>query len=230
MTTSATTTFDLPISELCEEAWERAGSEIRSGYDYRTTRRSLNLLLADWCSRGINMWAIDSGTIALITGTATYNLPTDTVDLLEHVIRTGSGSVSTQADLSITRISVSTYATIPNKLTMGRPIQLLVNRLSPTPTITVWPIPDGSTSYVLAYWRLRRLQDATSPATQTTDVPYRFLPALVAGLAYYIAMKIPEGQPRLQYLKQVYDETWEVASTEDREKASVRFVPKVGYV
>jgi len=227
MTTSGTTAFDLNINEICEEAWERAGSEMRTGYDLRTTRRSLNLLFADWANRGVNMWTMDSATILLVAGTATYNLPTDTVDLLEHVIRTGAGVSTTQMDLTIQRISVSTYATIPNKLVTGRPIQVLVSRVAPTPTITVWPIPDGSTTYTFVYWRLRRIEDATTPGGQTFDIPFRFLPVLVAGLAYFVGLKIPEAAPKLGLLKQMYDETWEIAAGEDREKASVRLVPRV---
>jgi hypothetical protein len=230
MATSGTTTFNLDLSELVEESFERCGSELRSGYDLRTARRSLNLLFADWANRGVNMWTIDSGTIPLVAGTATYNLPTDTVDLLEHVIRTGAGNTATQTDLSITRISVSTYATIPNKLQQARPIQLLVNRLSPTPSVTVWPVPDAAQSYQLAYWRLRRLQDAGSGAN-TMDVPFRFIPAMVAGLAYYLAMKLPNvSQDRMMALKAQYDEAWMLASDEDREKASVRFVPRIARV
>src|SRR5512135_1299094 len=159
MTTSATTTFDLDLTELVEEAFERCGKELRSGYDLRTARRSLNLLFAEWANRGVNLWTVQTNTISLVSGTATYDLPTDCVDLLEHVIRTNSGT-SIQADLSITRISVSTYATIPNKNVTGRPVQVYVNRAQSVPTITVWPVPDPSNSYTFAYWYLRRIQDA----------------------------------------------------------------------
>src|SRR5512139_957045 len=147
MSVSGTTTFNMDLTELVEEAFERCGAELRSGYDLRTARRSLNLLFADWANRGINMWTFEQGTIPLVAGTATYDLPSDTVDLMEHVIRTGAGSASTQADLNITRISVSTYATIPNKLQQARPIQVWVERLQPTPRITVWPVPDNTTTY-----------------------------------------------------------------------------------
>ena len=230
MTTSGTTTFNLDLAEMVEEAFERCGSELRSGYDLRTARRSLNLLFADWANRGINMWTIDSGTIPLVAGTATYSLPSDTVDLLEHVIRTGAGVASTQFDLSITRISVSTYASIPNKIQQARPIQVLVNRLAPTPSITVWPVPDNAQAYQFVYWRLRRLQDAGDGAN-TMDVPFRFIPALVSGLAYYLSMKLPNvSQERMVALKSQYDEAWELASTEDREKASVRFVPRQQFI
>ena len=228
MTTSGTAAFNLDLSEIVEEAFERVGSELRTGYDLRTARRSLNLLFADWANRGINMWTIEQGSIPLVPGTATYNLPADTVDLLEHVIRTGAGSSSTQADLTISRISVSTYATIPNKLQQARPIQLYIDRQL-TPNVTVWPIPDNSQAYTLVYWRLRRIQDA-GDGVNTMDVPFRFVPCLVAGLAYYLAMKIPGGLERLGVLKEQYDEAWYIASTEDREKATERLVPRQYFI
>lgn len=227
MTTSGTTAFALDFPELCEEAFERAGSESRTGYDLKTARRSLNLLLASWANLGVNLFTIDSGTIPLLAGTATYTLPTDTVDLIDHVIRTGAGSISTQADLSCSRISSSTYATIPNKLTQARPLQVWVQRLN-APQITVWPVPPDAT-YTLVYWRLRRIQDAGNGAN-TPDVPFRFLPALVAGLAYYIAMKIPEGLERLPMLQQQYTEALELAMSEDREKAAIRWVPRQSFI
>jgi len=223
MATTGTTTFNLDLSELVDEAWERAtGDEIRGGYDFRTARRSLNLLLTEWANRGFNMWAVEEGSIAMVASTATYNLPEDTVDLIDHVMRTGSGT--SQNDLVLTRIGVSTYASIPNKNVTGRPIQLYIDRQI-TPTVTVWPVPDASSTYTLRYWRLRRFEDA-GHGVNTQDIPFRFLPALVAGLAFYIALKKPEGQPRLQTLKQEYEEAWLMASTEDREKASITFYPK----
>lgn len=228
MATSGTAAFNLDLSEIVEEAFERCGSELRTGYDLKTARRSLNLLFADWANRGVNMWTFEQGTIALVQGTATYALPADTVDLLEHVIRTGAGNAATQADLTITRISVSTYATLPNKLTQARPIQILVNRLE-LPSITVWPVPDGSQSYSLVYWRLRRMQDAGT-GVNTMDVPFRFIPCMVAGLAYYLSMKIPNALERMQMLKAQYDEAWGTAAEEDREKASVRFVPRQQFI
>ena len=232
MTTSGTSSFDLQISDLFEEAYERAGSELRSGYDFRTARRSFNLLTSEWANRGINLWTVESGSIALVAGTATYNLPVDTIDLIEHVIRQNPGNASTQTDINISRISVSTYSTIPNKLNTGRPIQVYINRQSGIatpagiqyPTITVWPVPSDN-SYTFVYWRLRRLQDAGN-GDGTADIPYRFLPALTAGLAYQIAMKIPEAAPRLPMLQAEYERQWDLASSEDREKAPVRFVPR----
>jgi len=306
-TTSGASSFDLDLSEIVEEAFERCGSELRTGYDLKTARRSLNLLFADWSNRGVNMWTFEQGTINFVQGQNTYPLPNDTVDLLEHVIRTGAGNVATQADLTITRISVSTYATIPNKLQQARPIQIWVQRyngqISPTgltvnqigginssvttiplsstvglpatgfikvdneiigygaisgnsltsctrgqdnttaashanstavywaqvPAVTVWPTPDGSQSYQLVYWRLRRTQDIGN-GVNVADVPFRFVPCMVAGLAYYLAMKIPNAADRLQALKAQYDEAWALAAEEDREKAAVRFVPRRMYL
>ncbi len=229
MATSGTTAFTLDLTEIVEESFERCGAELRTGYDLKTARRSLNLMFADWASRGVNLWTVEQGSIPLVQGTATYNLPDSTVDLLEHVIRTGAGNVSTQADLTITRISVSTYASIPNKLTQARPIQVYIDRVSPIPTVTVWPTPDGSQTYSFIYWRLRRIQDAGN-GVNTMDVPFRFLPCMVAGLAYYLAMKIPGALERLPILKDQYDIAWDLASSEDREKAAVRFVPRQMFV
>ena len=226
MTTSGVTTFDPDLNELVEEAFERCGAELRTGYDLRTARRSLNLLFADWANRGVNLWTVGTGTINLTQGTSTYNLPADTVDLLEHVIRTGAGNVSTQVDLTITRISVSTYSSIPNKLQQARPIQVWINRQAPIPNITVWPTPDQTGVYQFVYWYLRRIQDAGAGGTYTQDVPFRFLPCLVSGLAYYLSMKIPGAFERMPMLKQQYDQDWDLASTEDRDRSAVRFVPR----
>jgi hypothetical protein len=303
--TTGTTGFNLEFTELAEEAWERAGREMRSGYDLRTARRSMNLMTIEWSNRGLNMWTIEEGSFTLTPGQNTYALPNDTVDLLDHVIRTGGNSSSTQADLNITRISVSTYATIPNKLQQARPIQVWIQRLSgetnPTtatldgtitatatsitlssvvdlaaagfikldnevinytyisgntlggcfraqanttaaahttgaavyvsqlPAVTVWPTPDNTTTYQFVYWRMRRIQDAGT-GIQLGDMNFRFLPCLVAGLAYYIAMKTPELMPRIDMLKQVYDEQFNLAAGEDHEKAALRFVPRQQFI
>jgi hypothetical protein len=239
MTTSGTVTFNLDLNNLVEEAFERCGSELRTGYDLKTARRSLNLLTIEWANRGINLWTVEQGSIALTANTITYNLPIDTIDLLDHVVRTGTGQ--NQTDINISRISESTYSTIPNKNATGRPIQVWINRQSgatypdgvtteiQNPTINIWPVPPVSNQYTFVYWRLRRIQDAGN-GTSTQDIPYRFLPCMVAGLAYYLAMKIPEAMPRIEMLKASYEEQWMLASDEDREKASVRFVPRIGYV
>jgi len=235
MTTSGTSTFNLDLNNLVEEAFERCGAELRTGYDMRTARRSLNLLTIEWANKGINLWTIEQGSIPMVQGTVTYNLPVDTIDLLDHVIRTQSGI--NQTDINITRISVDTYSTIPNKLAQGRPIQVWINRQSganytatPTvgvdyPSINVWPCPDQSNYYTFVYWRLRRIQDAGN-GVDTQDIPFRMLPAMVAGLAYYLSLKIPDALPRVPMLKAMYDESWQLAADEDREKASLRLAPR----
>jgi hypothetical protein len=223
MTTSGTATFNLDVAELIEECFERCGAELRTGYDLRTARRSLNLLTVEWANRGINLWTIEQGSVPLITGQATYDIPADTIDLLDHVVRTGSSS--NQTDINISRISESTYSTIPNKNATGRPIQVWIQRLRDNPKITVWPTPDPSQTYTFVYWRLRRIQDANS-ATNTMDIPFRFLNCMVAGLAYYLSMKLPVDPGRRAELKMDYEQQWMLASEEDREKAPIRFVPR----
>jgi hypothetical protein len=202
----------------------------------RTARRSLNLLTIEWANRGINLWTIEQGEIAMVQGQIVYNLPVDTIDLLDMVIRTQTGVE--QTDINISRISVSTYATIPNKNAQGRPIQVWVNRQSGAtepvtginhPTINVWPSPDQNNFYTFVYWRLRRIQDAGN-GVNTQDIPFRMLPCLVAGLAYYLSMKIPDALPRVELLKMSYEEQWALASSEDREKASLRLAPRQMFI
>ena len=234
MTTTGAAAFNLDLNDLIEEAFERCGSELRSGYDFRTARRSLNLLTIEWANRGINLWTIEQGQITLTTGVGTYNLPVDTIDLLDHVIRTQEGTVQ-QTDININRISESTYSTIPNKLTQGRPIQVWINRRSgatnpsgiKNPQINVWPTPNAPDGqYIFVYWRLRRIQDA-GDGVNTQDIPFRFLTCMVAGLAYYLSMKIPGVDPaRSMALKADYEQQFELAAAEDREKSSIRFVPR----
>ena len=306
MSTSGTSTFNLDLNNLIEESFERCGTELRTGYDMRTARRSLNLLTVEWANRGINLWTIEQGQIDLVTGQAIYAIPTNTIDLLDHVVRQNNGVQSTQVDLNITRISESTYSTIPNKLTQGRPIQVWLNRqtgqnnavatvlngsISATdtsitvtdasllasagfikigseiisypnvvgnvltncargqngttatthatasaitvlnlPCINVWPTPDaGGGPYTFVYWRLRRIQDAGTDGNVEQDIPFRLLPCLVAGLAFYLSQKLPDGLARMQVLKAEYEEQWLIASTEDREKAASRFVPRMTF-
>lgn len=236
MTTSGSSAFNLTLNELIEEAFERCGAELRTGYDFRTARRSLNLLTIEWASRGINLWTIEQGSIPLVQGQITYDLPADTIDLLEHVVRTQSGQG--QTDINITRISVDTYATIPNKNAQGRPIQVWINRQSgadypvtgvANPQINVWPAPEQSNYYTFVYWRLRRIQDAGSGVT-TQDIPFRFLPCMVAGLAYHLSKKIPGALERTQMLKMEYEELWQQAADEDREKAPLRIAPRQMFI
>ena len=245
MTTTGTSSFNLDLGDLVEEAYERCGLELRSGYDFRTARRSLNLLTIEWANRGINLWTIEQGMIPMIQGINTYDLPTDTIDLLEHQIRTNAGQQNNQTDITISRISISTYSTIPNKLAQGRPIQVWINRQSgatyPTgatpdrqPQITVWPTPDQGTLtspyYQFVYWRMRRVQDAGN-AVNTQDIPFRFLNCLVAGLAYYLSMKLPGVDPqRIMGLKADYEQQFQFAADEDREKAPIRFIPRQMFI
>jgi len=227
MATSGTAVFNLDLNQLVEEAFERCGQELRTGYDLRTARRSLNLMTAEWANRGINLWTIEEGSINLTNGTATYNLPADTIDLLDHVIRTGTGQ--NQQDITISRISADTYISIPAKNATGRPIQVWINRQATQPSINVWPTPNQDNTYVFKYWRLRRIQDAGT-GVNTQDIPFRFLPCLVAGLAFYLSMKLPNAGDRTQFLKQEYEEQWMLASTEDREKADYRLAPRPQYL
>jgi hypothetical protein len=242
MTTSGTSIFNLDLNNLVEEAFERCGAELRTGYDLRTARRSLNLLTIEWANRGINLWTLEQITIPLVQGQITYDLPVDTIDLLDQVVRTGSGQ--NQTDINITRISESTYITIPNKNAQGRPIQVWINRQSGAtypdglippgtevqyPQINVWPAPDQNNFYTFVAYRLRRIQDAGEGGTRTADIPFRFLPALVAGLAYYLSLKIPGAIERSEMLKIAYEEAYQLAADEDREKAAVRFVPRSSF-
>lgn len=229
MTTSGLTTFNPDVNEIIEEAFERAsgGQEIRSGYQYRTARRSLNLVLAELANKGLNMWTMESGVIPLVQGQKTYNLPADTVDLVEFVVR--QEQVAGQpVDIKVGRIGLNQYATIPNKETRGRPVQIYIDRQRDFPTVTLWPVPENGT-YTLVYWRLRRVQDAGSGAT-TLDIPFRFYNAIISGLAYHLATKMQGMEQRAIALKAVYDEAWQLAADEDREKAALFFMPKVSRV
>jgi hypothetical protein len=300
MPTSGASTFNLDLNNLIEEAFERCGSQLRSGYDMRTARRSMNLLTIEWANRGINLWTIEQCQIPLVMNQGVYPLPVDTIDSLDMVTRNGTGQ--NQTDINITRISESTYSTIPNKLATGRPIQCWVNRqsgqqnstavllvgaisatdttitLSSTanltttgfikidnetigytnvvgnqlqyctrgqantvaashltgasvtvqnlPCINIWPTPQADDTYTFVYYRMRRIQDAGAGGSTEPDIPFRFLPVLVSGLAFLLGQKIPDGQARLPFLKQEYEEQWLFASTEDRDKASDRYVPR----
>ena len=302
--TTGTTSFNLDLNNLVEDAFERCGQELRTGYDLRTARRSLNIMTIEWANRGINMWTIEPGQINLNQGQIMYPLPTDTIDLLDMVTRTGTGQ--NQQDININRISESTYITIPNKNATGRPIQVWINRQSgqenPTtitlaetltatdttaddtillsstvglaqfgfikigeetiqyggidgnsitgclravnntaiaphaigasiyvqnlPTVNVWPAPDQSDFYQFVYYRLRRIQDAGN-GISVEDIPFRFIPCMVAGLAAYLSMKLPEVDPaRIQMLRADYEAAFQLAAEEYREKAAVRFVPR----
>jgi hypothetical protein len=223
MTTSGTAVWNLEIVDLIEEAYERAGLEARTGYDFRTARRSLNILAAEWANRGLNLWTVQENTLVLTPGVKTYQLPADTIDVIETMIRvTTSGS---PLDYTVSRIGVGDYATLPNKNTTGRPLQIYVNRQI-NPEYTLWPVPD--LPYTILYWTMRRIQDA-STATDVMDTPVRFVPCLVAGLAFHIAMKRPEAASRVPMLKQEYLEQFQLAADEDRGREPARFVPWMSY-
>jgi hypothetical protein len=309
MSTSGTASFNLNMNDLVEEAFERCGKELRTGYDFRTARRSVNLLTIEWANKGINLWTIEQGQIVMNTGQAIYPLPVDTIDLLDTVTRQYNGMQTNQIDININRISESDYITIPNKNAYGRPIQMWVNRQSgnvasipqttlaatgtvppvsatdttitltstanlPTqgfinidseiigyqnivgnqilnawraqagttatshaadasvyvnnlPCVNVWPTPSSpGNQYTLVYYRMRRMQDAGDGIT-TEDIPFRFIPAMAAGLAYHLSVKLPDvDTQRVIGLKAAYDEVFQQAADEDREKASIRFVPR----
>ena len=223
MTTSGTSDFNLQIVDIIEEAYERAGLEARTGYDYRTARRSLNIISAEWSNRGLNLWTVQENTLVLTPNVKTYTLADDTIDIIETIIRaTTSGSA---LDYTVSRIGVGDYATLPNKNTTGRPLQIYVDRQI-QPTITLWPVPD--LPYTIIYWTMRRIQDATT-ATDVMDMPVRFVPALIAGLAFHIAMKRPEAMQRVPMLKQEYMEQFQLAADEDRGREPARFVPWMSY-
>ena len=213
------------IPDLFEEAYQRAGLELRTGNDLRNARRSFNLLTMEWQNRGLNLWTIASGTQTLTSGTATYTLPTDTVDLIEHQIRTGTGT--SQVDTNLTRISVSTYAQQSAKNTTGKPTQIFIQRLAASVTATLWPVPDSADTYTLSFFRVVGIDGISSgiDGTTTSFIPPRFAPCLVSGLAYYIAMKRPEVANRVAPLKQEYEFQFELAAGEDQDSSSARFVP-----
>lgn len=213
------------LPELFEEAYDRAGIRMRSGYDLQSIRRSLNLLLLEWQNRGLNLFSIESGTEALVAGTATYTMPTDTIDLIEHQLRSGTGTG--QMDTNLTRITVSDYARISNKNATGTPVQIFVQRLSTSVTATVWPVPDVST-YSLFYYRLVGMDGLSSGIGTTPDIPPRFVPALVSGLAFHVAMKSKEGAARAPALKAEYESQFSMAADEDRDRSSFRFIPYSG--
>lgn len=220
-------TYIPDLADIVEEAYERATGgtrAVQTGYDYRTARRSLNLLLMEWANKGINMWTLDQGVVPLQKGVTTYQLPADTVDLVEHSIRTGA--TNSPHDVRLNRIAMPQYTAITNKAQRGQPQSIFIQRVSPYPLVTLWPVPDND-SYQLVAWRLRRIAPATAPGSNTVDIPFRFIPAMIAGLAYHMATKLPEGSARAIPLKAAYDEAFAEAAAEDRDRATVRFVPRI---
>jgi hypothetical protein len=215
------------IAELFEEAYERAGLEMRSGYDLRTIRRSLNILTLEWQNRGLNLFTVEEGTIPLVAGTNVYTMPSDTIDIIETQLRTGTGQ--NQIDTTLERISVATYAQQTNKLIQGRPTQAYVDRGVNAVTVTVWPVPDGSQTYSLAYFRLKGIDGLSSGISGSAGVPPRFVPALVAGLAFQISMKKPEAAARAQALQAEYERQFALAAAEDETRASFFITPWSSY-
>ena len=223
MAVSGSNDFELDVADYVEEAYERCGLEVRTGYDLRTATRSLNLLLADWANRGLNRWTMQQTSQAITAGTSNYNLGIDTIDILSAVIRTGSGT--TQTDISLSRISRDAYLSITNKNSTGKPKQFYVDSQI-NPIVKLWPTPDSVETYTLIFDRLVRMDDADA-ATNTLDVPFRFYPCLAAGLAYYIALK--RAPERVQILKAVYEEEFERAASEDRDRATLSLTPSRDY-
>jgi len=221
MTTSGTSTFNLEFDEIIEEAYERCGLESRTGYDLRTARRSLNLLFMDWANRGLNLWTIEQRSLALVAGDPEYDLPADTVNILSAVVRTGTGT--NQQDITLDRISQNEYLHVPDKFTKSRPSQYYLQRTA-TPVLFIYPAPDTSQAYTFQYYTVRRIQDVGG-FTNTSDVVFRFIPALVAGLAYHLALK--KASDRVVILKQLYEEEFARAALEDRDTASVYLVPAI---
>jgi hypothetical protein len=225
MATSGTFTFNLDLADSLEEAFERAGLELRSGYDYKTARRSLNLMMLEWQNRGLNLWSVDFATQALTAGTNQYTLDGKVLDIIEAFVRTSAGEVNQQFDQSMTRISVSQYSNLSNKLTQSKPLQYYVERNVDSITINVWPTPDDQETYQFGYYYMERVEDAGNSAANNIDVPARFLPCLVSGLAYQLSMKYPSAGARAQALKADYEEQWTLASDSDRNKASLYVYP-----
>jgi|TARA_E500000178_G_scaffold335242_1_gene371935 hypothetical protein len=218
MAVSDSTDFELDVAEYIEEAFERCGLEVRTGYDLKSAKRSLNLMLAEWANRGLNQWTITQTTQALTSGTSTYNLNTNVIDILSVVVRRSS------TDFAMERISRSTYLGIPTKSTTGRPNQFFLDRQI-TPVLKIWPTPENSTDTII-FDALTRMDDADT-FINTMDMPFRFFPCLAAGLAYYISMK--RAPNRTQMLKAVYEEEFQRAMTEDRDRASFNVVPQYEY-
>ena len=225
MATSGTFAFNLDIGEAIEEAFENIGLELRTGYDYKTARRSIDLLMLEWQNRGLNLWTVKFATQALTAGSNSYTLDAKVFDIVEAFLRTDSGDVDSQFDQSMTRISISQYSHLSNKLTQSKPLEYFVERTPSNLNIVVWPVPDDTKTYIFNYYYIERIEDAGTTASLNMDVPARYLPCLTAGLAYYISMKKPEAQSLAPMLKQVYDEQWEMASDAAREKASFQVSP-----
>lgn len=218
MAVSGSTDFELDVAEYVEEAFERCGLEVRTGYDLKTARRSLNLMLAEWANRGLNQWTIEQRTFTTTVGDSDISLGTDVIDILSVVVRRGG------TDYALDRVSRDEFLNIPNKTTQGRPTQFFLDRQI-TPNLKIWPAPENTTDTII-YDALTRINDADTQ-TNTLEVPFRFYPCLAAGLAYYISLK--RAPQRIQVLKAIYEEEFERAMTEDRDRASFNVVPQYEY-
>lgn len=227
MATSGTQAFTMDIADIIEEAYERVDSELRSGYDYRTARRSLDLLLLEWQNRGLNLWTVKNASETLVAGTQAYTLSGDRLDIIEAVLRTDAGDTSNQADTHMKRVSVSTFAKQTNKLQTGKPTQYWIERTPTAITVNVWPVPDSAKTYTFNYYYMERIEDTGKPASNTIDVPARHLPALTAGLALQLGLKIPSAAQKVPLLAAEYERQWELAADATREKASWFLRPKV---
>jgi len=219
MATSGSRDFNLDVGEIIEEAFERCGLQVRTGYDATTARRSLNLMFAEWANRGLNLWTVNQATITLTLGQAQEALGADVVDILEMVLRRDN------TDYEIDRLGRGDYLTLPNKTTQGRPSQFYFDRKI-SPVINLWPVPENSTDQIIYYY-VRRIEDADT-LVNTTDMPFRFYPCMVAGLAYYIAMK--RAPERMGMLKAVYDEEFQRAANEDEDRVSLKLQPSARYL
>jgi len=223
MATSGSRDFDLDVADIIEEAYERCGLEVRTGYDAKTARRSLNIMFSEWANRGVNLWTVKQDVLTLISGTATYDssngLASPMNDILEVALR------RSDTDYEVDRISRGEYLNIPNKTTTGRPSQFYFNRQT-SPELTVWPVPQNSTDQ-LVYYYITRIEDADT-LQNNTDVPYRFLPCMIAGLAYYLSMK--KAPERVQLLKAVYEEEFQRAADEDEDRVSLKLQPDIQYI
>jgi len=228
MATSETYTFDLDLGDAIEEAFELAGLELRSGYDYKTARRSINLLMLEWQNRGLNLWTVEFAKQTLTSGTFTYALTEDKLDIVEAFVRTDDGNTTSQYDQTLTRISGSQYAHLSNKLTTGKPLQFWLEKKPTGISFNLWPVPDARQTYNLGFYYMRRVQDAGSPASLNMSVPSRYLPCLVSGIAYQLCLKYSESNSKAPIMKAEYESQWTLASDADREKASI-YVSPGGY-
>ena len=225
MATSGTTTFNLDLSDIMEEAYELCGLTMRSGYDYRTARRALNLIFLEWQNKGLNLWKIEQATQSLTAGTSSYAAETLALEIIDAFIRTDSGDTDKQFDQQLTRISRTEYNHQAKKLNQSKPTQFFVDKGTSGINIVLWSTPDSAETYTLVYDYIKRIEDAGSVASNNADVPARYLPCLTYALAYNIACKEPEAINKVNMIRGRYLELWNEVSESDRERAAIKFVP-----